>query len=57
MTVLTDPSALPTIENLDDDCAVTDFAIPVEVFKYDTGELDTPLINTSGNFLAVNNIS
>ena len=57
MSVLADPSGLATSDDLGDDYTITGVAIPVEIFEYDAGELDTSPIDSDGNFLDVNNIS
>lgn len=44
---------LATFDNLGEGCVFSDFSIPVEMYKYDAGELDTSPIDSDGNFLDV----
>ncbi|GFH55451.1 hypothetical protein CTEN210_11927 [Chaetoceros tenuissimus] len=57
MSIMTDPSGLATFDDLDDTSAISDFSIPVELYEYNAGELDTSPIDSNGDFLDVNNIS
>lgn len=55
MSVLLDSSSLATFEDLGEDYAVSDFSIPVEMYKYDAGNwilcqsilMSTSLISTT----------
>ena len=57
MSIMTDSSGLATFDDLSNDLSISAFSIPVELYEYNAGELDTSPIDSDGNFLDINNFS